>query len=172
MYGARTYKINKSQVKIIYTLGQELGIVDRMVTKDSLHEMVESITGKIHISELTGDEAIKVIDRLKGNMKGVDRIKEKPKNTVSKDRWNQYAFGLTSRPGMASLKQLEFIRAMMFELKNRVPGEASLDDRLRGWLEKYNHTSDVKFLTPGKARIAIEGLKKYLVKLGWSYKEV
>lgn len=168
-------EIEHWQRRSIFAYARELGIeIDKDNKNDSLHDTVESLTGKRSIGQLTFYEAQKVIDCLKGNLKGFKRFEEKPKqsnsNSRTKSRWDLYAFGLGSRPGMASPGQLEFIRAMMFELKKRDPGEASLEDRLRGWLEKYQHRSDIKFLTPSKANEAIEGLKSYLVKLGWEYK--
>ena len=164
--------IESWQRRSIFAYAKELGIkVDNATKNDALHDLAESVTGKRSISKLGFYDAQKVIDRLKENLRGFERFDDKPKQSNVADRWNQYGFGLPTRSGMASPAQLEFLRALMFELKNRDPSHASLDDRLRGWLEKYAHTSDVKFLTPATAWKAIEGLKKYLKKLGWEYKD-
>lgn len=161
------------QRRSIFAMAGELGLKGDNGTKhDQLHEMVESITGKSSIGKLTFDEAQKVIQKIKTYMRGCERLEENPVHLDLNDRWNLFAFGLKERSGMASLGQLNFIRAMMFELKKRDPSEASLDKRLRGWLEKFAKTSDVQFLTPRTARRVIEGLKAYLVKLGWEYKEI
>ena len=165
--------IENWQRRSIFAYARELGIkVDKETKNDSLHDLVESVTGKRSIGTLTFFDAQKVIDRMKANLRGFERFADKAKKINATDRWSLYGFGLPERPGMASPAQLEFLRAMMFELKKRDPSEASIDDRLRGWLEKYAHTSDVKFLTPSTAWKAIEGLKKFLKKLGWKYEEV
>jgi hypothetical protein len=140
--------INKAQIKIIYTLGQSLGIVDRSSEWDSLHEMVEHMTGKVHISELTSNEAIKIIDRLKENMKGSTRV-QKSKNDQP------------DIPGMASKAQIKMIWRLMYQLKSydTEPSKSSLNDRLRGFLKKYGGIDDMRFLTAAQAWRVIEGLK-------------
>lgn len=142
-------KINKDQVKIIYTLGNELGIVDRMVARDSLHEMVESITGKSHISELNSLQASNVISRLKANMRGFKGHKKQQKNEQP------------NVPGMASKEQKNMIWRLMYELRDydKEPSKASLLDRLRGFLKRYAGIDDIRFLTSAQAWRAIEGLK-------------
>lgn len=173
MRSAKAVKLMESwQRRSIFAYARELGIeIDKESKNDSLHDLVESVTGKRSISQLSFYDAQKVIQRLQDNLRGFEHLEERPQQKNTADRWSIYGFGLPARSGMASPGQLEFLRAMMFELKNRDPSTASLDDRLRGWLEKYAHTSDVKFLTPATAWKAIEGLKKYLKKLGWEYKD-
>lgn len=76
MYASQALRrISKEQIKIIYTLGNALGIVDQMATRDLLHELVESMTGRNHVSELTAMQANDVISRLKANMRGCGRYK-------------------------------------------------------------------------------------------------
>jgi hypothetical protein len=87
------------------------------------------------------------------------------------DRWKLYAFGLSDRSGYASLKQLDFIRALILELCRLDPSSTPKDKRLRGWLEKYARTSDVRFLRPDTAGKVIDGLISYLSKLGFEYRK-
>ncbi len=140
-------KITKDQIKVIYTLGNELGIVDRMVSRDSLHEMIESMTGKSHISDLSSMQANSVITRLKSSMRGFERHK---KQTPKKDV-----------PGMASAKQKSKIWRLMYELQSydTVQYAASLNDRLRGFLKRYAGIDDMRFLSAEQAWRVIEGLK-------------
>jgi len=44
--------INKDQIKIIYTLGNELNLVDKGLEADLLHELVFSYTGKWSIKDI------------------------------------------------------------------------------------------------------------------------
>jgi hypothetical protein len=145
-------KVNKQQIKIIYTLAQGLGIVDKMVSRDSLHEMISSITGKEHVSDLTSIEATKVIDRLKGGM----RIENKPQRNSPPS-----PSPTPTRQGMVSDGQMKKIWYLMFALKEYDQPDASndLQKRLRGFLKKYARTDDIKFLTYQKANAVIEGLK-------------
>jgi hypothetical protein len=146
MYKGNTavYMVNNAQKKIIYTLGNELGLVDRMAARDTLHEMILSITGKDRVSDLTNNEARMVIDRLKSNMKGASRIEPKPKTE-----------------NMASEREIKKIWALLFELKkyDETGEHASMQKRLRGFLKKYAGIDDVRFLTHEKANAVIEGLK-------------
>lgn len=148
------------QRQCIFGYAKQLGI-----DNDLLHERIYSITGKESIRKLSFSEAEDVIQSLKGY------CKPEPGQSSKKNRWKQYAFGFaTSRPGMATPKQLEFIRAMMLEMQKLTPGEASLDDRLKGWLQKYGKVDDLGFLDGDNARKVIDGMKKYLTRLGWEYR--
>ena len=140
-------EVSKEQVKIIYTLGQELGLVDRTEAKDMLHTLLESMTGKEHVTELTCLEAVQVIDRLKSNMKGRNRIaKPSPPG---------------HRPGMASEGQLRMIWRQMYLLRELDPPDANknMQQRLRGFIKKWAKIDDIKFLTAQDANKVIEGLK-------------
>ncbi len=143
-------KISKEQIKIIYTLGQELGLVDRMTARDLLHEMVESMTGKCHVTDMTSLEAIQIIDRLKSGMKGSDRIRT-PQNSNIQNRATQAQKGKIWR--------------LMFEIRklDKEPSKISLDKRLRGFLKKYAAgVDDINFITSAQAWRVIEGLKGLL----------
>lgn len=144
-------KINKKQIGCIYTLANELGLVDKMVSTDDLHAMVESITGKKHIKDLSSDEAGRVIDRLKSGMRGTNRMES-------------FRAGLDIKediPGMRTIKQIKMIRAQMYELKKYdiVPSTATLDNRLAGILKKYHKVDNLRFLSYSQAWRFIETLK-------------
>lgn len=138
--------IKPFQIKIIYTLGNELGIVDRTADIDLLHEMIHSMTNKEHVSNLTSDEAMDVIKRLRKDMKGPSRLKHKA----------------THIKGMASEGEIKKIWALIYELKKYdKPGGSNISapKRLQGFLKKYAEIDDLRFLTHDKANGVIEGLK-------------
>lgn len=139
-------KINHAQIKIIYTLGNSLGIVDKSAQTDNLHELVYSMTKKGSIKELTRDEAGWVIDSLKNGMRG---FRKSP---------------IPNSPGMATEGQIKKIWALLYEIKDYdKPGvTCSMKVRLRGFLKKYAKIDDMRFLTFEKANNVIEGLKGVL----------
>jgi len=143
-----TKAISSAQVKVIYTLGNELGLVDKMASVDGLHEMVYSMVQKEKVSKLTSAEAIMIIDRLKGHMKGSSRMRYSPPPTFAE--------------GMASEGKIKKIWALLYKLKKIDSGEfksITLNQRLRGFLKKYASIDDIRFLTEEKAFSVIEGLK-------------
>lgn len=138
--------ITNPQKRHIYAMARELGLDDEM-----LHGLVFSIVKKEHISDLTVDEAISVIDTLKSNMRGTQRLKPKQKEPEA------------PRIGMASEAQIKKIYRLMYEIKNYdKPGEpsVSIKKRLRGVLKKYQKIDDVRFLSAAEAWKVIEELKK------------
>jgi hypothetical protein len=141
-------KISKEQIKIIYTLAQELGLVDRLASRDTLHEMIEAMAGKSHVSDLTSLEAIQIIDRLKSGMKGAGR--------VAKART-----AATDIPNRATQAQKAKIWALMFEIRKHDPEPAAvqLEQRLQGFLRKYAGVDSINFLNAAQAWRVIEGLK-------------
>jgi hypothetical protein len=146
MYQRNSYsiKISKAQIKVIYTLAQELGLVDKMAGTDELHLMIQSIAGRDHVSDLTNDEANTVITRLKASMRGASRARPQ-----------------TKRENMASDGEIRLIWALIYKLRSfDAPDQSSnLQKRLRGFLKKYAGIDDIKFLTHEKANSVIEGLK-------------
>ena len=58
-------QISKEQIKQIYGLGAALGILERGNPDDSLHALVESLTGKSSVSQLTAAQGQKVIKNLR-----------------------------------------------------------------------------------------------------------
>lgn len=59
------------------------------------------------------------------------------------------------RPGMATFRQIELIRALWWEYTERKAGE----DELNAWLERTFKVSSLRFLTFAGARKAITALK-------------
>ena len=57
---------NAYQIRKIYAIGGALGMVKRGEDDDLLHELVNGMTGKTSIKELTYGEACKVIGELEG----------------------------------------------------------------------------------------------------------
>ena len=129
-------KITPSQMRKNYALAKEYAI-----DNDLLHIIVESETGREHISELTIMEAVKVIDKMEGRKQSTDPKKEH-----------------------MTYKQEAFIMALARELK-WVDEEGNIDDRrLNGFCRKYYEIESYKWLTRSKAGKVIEGLKSLLRK--------
>ncbi len=145
-------KLSNDQMKLIYTLGNKLGLVDKgLGHDDDLHNMVKAMTKKSSISGISMDEATKVIDRLK-------------KEDKPKDKFRSGVDIKTDRDGFASEPQIRKIRALMFEIRRFDVEDfrATLDKRLRGILKKYEKTEDLRFLESSEAWKAIETLKGIL----------
>jgi hypothetical protein len=78
--------ITKEQIKRIYALGSAIGIVDRGNKDDDLHTLVSGMTGKDSVSDLTGEEFIKVERELLNRMRVVNHNKpytKKPSSAAS-----------------------------------------------------------------------------------------
>lgn len=119
-------KITALQIKKIYAMARENGL-----DSDMLHSFVYSVVKKEHISSLTKDEGIKVIDALIN-----------PQNEKSD------GYRITKR-------QIDFIKSLEREL-----GWIDKPERLRGFIKKNVGVDDIKFLTKVQASKIIEGLKK------------
>ena len=57
--------IGKGQVKNIYAIAAKLGMVDRSSHDDALHELVQGLTGKTSVKDLTHSEALEVLTELR-----------------------------------------------------------------------------------------------------------
>ena len=57
--------IGKGQVKNIYAIAAKLGMVDRSSHEDALHELVQGLTGKTSVKDLTHSEALEVLTELR-----------------------------------------------------------------------------------------------------------
>lgn len=146
--------ITSGQIKIIHTLARELDLVDKAATEqgnmDSLHTMIYSMTGKKSTKALTVDEAIQIIDRLKGDMRGF-RGSPPP---------------VPRSPGMITEGEKKKIWALMYELKkyDACSTDSSLAKRLCKIIKLYTgidaHPNDpFKFLSHDKANSVIETIK-------------
>lgn len=69
---------NAYQIRKIYAIGGALGMVKRGEDDDLLHELVNGMTGKTSIKELTYGEACKVIGELEGRQGTQLQILKKP----------------------------------------------------------------------------------------------
>lgn len=98
---------------------------------DELHGMIAAQTGRESIRELTIYQGVQLIDRLKG-MAG-EPVRE-------------------DIPGRASDGQRSMIRSVIREM-------GWTDERLRAFLDKRYHVSDVAFLPSAKCGAVIEALK-------------
>lgn len=124
-------KANYKQIKKIYAMAKELNL-----DNDLLHTVVFNTTGVEHISALTSGEAVKLIDELEYKKTGVRKQK-------------------TFRRNMATEDQLYKIKALEVAL-----GWDGNPRRLKGFMRKYTHVEDVKWLTFGAASDLIEAMKK------------
>jgi hypothetical protein len=119
-----------AQLKAIYTLGRVVYFDD-----DELHNLVFDQTGKLHISDLTLDEANAVINRLK-SLAGQD---------------------VTSPLDRATPGQIGKIKYLAGEL-----GWKSESKRLVRFLEERFRASHPRFLDAKAANDCIEALKSML----------
>ncbi|MBE3584858.1 MAG: regulatory protein GemA [Thermoanaerobacter sp.] len=103
--------------------------------EDLLRAVTFYLTGSESISALTKTQAAVLIDELESKKRG------------------------ETRPGMATPRQIWKIRELEKEL-----GWADQPARLRGYLKKYAHVDDLRWLTGKQAWKVIEGLKKILAR--------
>ena len=145
--------IELQQKKAIYAMGGSLGLVDKINRNDdNLHQMVEGMTGKEHISELSYAEAQEVIGILKERMRG--QYKSADKSSSSS--------GLTEG-------QRKKIWALMYQLADcdTQPSSAGLGDRLCGIVRRELHidaapNQPLRWLTYQQGSRLIEKLKGYV----------
>lgn len=109
--------------------------------EDLLRAVTFYLTGSESISALTKTQAAVLIDELESKKRG------------------------ETRPGMATPRQIWKIRELEKEL-----GWADQPARLRGYLKKYAHVDDLRWLTGKQAWKVIEGLKKILARQEWQRK--
>ncbi len=125
--------ITAAQRKKVFATARELCLDD-----DLLHAIVEGLTGKEHISELTKREAALVIDDLE--------------NRANRSRSIVLPGG--RKVALATKKQLWKIRELEKEL-----GWADNPKRLQGFCHKYAGVDNPQWLTRAQAWRVIEGLK-------------
>lgn len=124
-------KLSNDMLRKIYASAKELNLDNEL-----LHTFVFNLTGCMHISSLTKNEAILVIDELEYKKTGIRKQ-------------NPY------RENMASQDQIFKIQALEKEL-----GWDNNPKRLKAFMKKYSGTEEVKWLTFLKASNLIEALKK------------
>lgn len=122
----------------IYAIAKELGLDSEL-----LHTFIFNLTAEQHISALTKDEAVKIIDELEFRKTGIR------KNKVFKD----------NRANMATKEQLYKITSLEAAL-----GWKDNPKRLKGFMKKYTGVENVNWLTFLKASNLIEAMKKMAEK--------
>lgn len=119
--------MTKAQRAKIYAVCRE-----QAIDNDLLHELVYAETGCSSLKELSGSQAIRVIDRLEG--------------------------GATPK-GMATARQKRFLTALLREIGWTTPeGDADLN-RLEAFIKSQYKVDSLKWLTSKTAGKTIEALK-------------
>lgn len=137
-------EITAAQRKKIYATARELGL-----DNDLLHALVQGITGKEHISDLTKRQAGLIIDEIER------RANRSGRSTV---------LPTGSMVVLATKKQLWKIRELEKEL-----GWEDNPKRLRGFCKKYAGVDNPRWLTKAQAWKIIEGLKVLLSRNAGSH---
>ena len=111
------------QIKSIYAMGGSLGLTERGRPDDNLHQMVESMTGKEHVRDLSFAEAQEIIGVLKERMRGI----KKPVPTRP--------------PGGATEGQQRKVWHLMYNLADydTKRSKATLGERLCGIIKRELH---------------------------------
>ena len=82
-----TLNIDKGQVKSIYAIAAKLGMVDRSSHDDALHGLVQGLTGKTSVKDLTHAEALEVLTELRKRSAPADATqKHRPQENDDKPR--------------------------------------------------------------------------------------
>lgn len=119
--------MTKAQRAKIYAVCRE-----QAIDNDLLHELVYAETGCSSLKELSGSQAILVIDRLEG--------RSTPK-------------------GMATAKQKRFLEALLKEIGWRLEDGSADWSRLEAFIRQQYKVDSLKWLTSKTAGKAIEALK-------------
>lgn len=161
-----TLHIDKSTTRRIYALGARLGMVDRDDHGDALHALVQGLTGKGGVSELTPEEGQLVemeLRRRAAASKGADRA-AKPARKYHE------------APGRMTAGQQKMVWYLMFELEKYDPAPAGvqLRDRLCGLISHQFKTTafpadPFRFLTAAQGAALIEGLKALATRAELAY---
>lgn len=152
--------ISKQQIKSIYALGASLGLVEHgnHSHDDLLHQLVESITGNESISQISKDDANRVISELMQKMKGFPPA---PAHRPSTKKYDETPGGMTAG-------QQRKVWGLMYDLKSfdAQSVESSLGTRLCGIIKRQfgmdaSQKDPFRFLDYQQGRQLIEILKKY-----------
>lgn len=152
-------EIQKWQIKMIFATGHSLGIVTAGSREDDLHLLVEGITGKDSVKELSFHEANAVIAKLR-NMK-------RPQASPQPQRpdWKEHK----QRPGGITSGQQKKVWYLMYELKkcDEVANNVALGERLCKIIKKEMKLDALAkdpftWMTFSQGNTLIEILKKYL----------
>lgn len=159
-----TLTVDDGQIKSIYALAAKLGMVERRNHEDGLHILVEGITGKTSVKELTHAEALAVLQEL--------RKRSHPAPAAASKKARKY----TELPGGVTASQQKMIWYLMFELEKYDPAPAGvqLRDRLCGIITKQFKVTafpcdPFRFLRMEQAGALIEGLKSLTTRTEQKY---
>lgn len=149
-------EVSKGTVKSIYALGAKLGMVESGGGhEDALHMLVQGLTGKESVKELSPAEAATVLTEL--------RRRSVPTGQRRTRRPRKYE----ELPGGLSEGQQKKVWYLMYELEKYDPAPAGvqLRDRLCGLIERQFRVTSIptqpfRFLTFDQGNALIEGLKK------------
>lgn len=157
--------IDKGQIKNIYAIAAKLGMLDRSSHEDALHELVQGLTGKESIKELTPSEGLAVLTELR--RRGAPAASEPKKKQPRK---------YEELPGGVTEGQQKKIWYFMFQLEkfDPAPEGVQLRDRLCGLISKqFKLTSfpsqPFRFLTYQQGSVLIEGLKSQVQRKELEY---
>ena len=146
--------IGKGQVKNIYAIAAKLGMVDRSSHEDALHELVQGLTGKTSVKDLTHSEALEVITEL--------RRRSAPAAPKKKQ-----ARKYDETPGGVSAAQQKKVWHLMFQLEkfDPAPEGVQLRDRLCGFIGKQFGvtafpTQPFRFLSGEQGSALIDALNR------------
>ena len=78
--------IDKGQVKNIYAIAAKLGMVDRSSHEGTLHELVQGLTGKTSVKDLTHSEALEVLTELRRRSTPATPKKKNGRGNMTKHR--------------------------------------------------------------------------------------
>lgn len=152
-------KLETFQLRKIYAIANALGIREPGGGQDELHALVEELTGKDSIKNLTYKEAGTVIARLE-QLQGKP-VSPKPSTGKRKEH--------REKPGGVTSGQQKKIWALMYELKkhDEFPNDVPLGDRLCAVIKKEMHMDAVAkdpfvWLNFRQGNNLIEILKRYV----------
>lgn len=138
-HGEGVAKLSASKLALVHVARRDL-----QLEEDIYRATLQDVARVSSSRELTeeGFEAL---------MAHFERLGFKPKRQLAAAQ----VVNLGDRPGMATVKQVDYIRALFFEWIGRVD-----DATLMKWIEGRYHVSAMRFLDVVRAQKAIEGLKR------------
>lgn len=158
-------KISKKQIQIIYALGAKTGTLEQGNKDDALHIIVERVTGKNSVKELTEQEFNAVAYELRALLPAEERKESKGK---TKEELKDEKEEVEEVAGMITSKQQALAWRFIYRLAELDPNsEVSNGKRLCGAIEKLcgvsSHASEpFRFVTFEMGEKLIENLKRYV----------
>ena len=152
--------ITKEQVRRIYSLGAAAGILESGNKADTLHALVDAVTGKDSIRSLTTREFETVQRELLSKIKYSNRAD--PLKSRKKDKTCETA------PGMMNAEQQKKAWALIYSLRDMdTGGTATAGQRMVGAIRKVlgveaRVDNPFRWLTQEQGGVLIEQLKRYV----------